>query len=68
MAPGFVPVERHADVPAEVASAYLASVPSGRMGTREDIAHAVGYFASEAAGFVTGQRLVVDGGRGLGGG
>jgi 3-oxoacyl-[acyl-carrier protein] reductase len=35
------------------------------MGTREDIAHAVSFFASEAAGFVTGQRLVIDGGRGL---
>jgi 3-oxoacyl-[acyl-carrier protein] reductase len=44
----------------------LTSVPAGRMGTREDIAHAVSFFASEAAGFVTGQRLVVDGGRGLG--
>ena len=66
VAPGFVPVERHADVPAEVSSAYLASVPAGRMGTPEDIAHAVSFFASEAAGFVTGQRLVVDGGRGLG--
>jgi 3-oxoacyl-[acyl-carrier protein] reductase len=66
VAPGFVPVERHADVPHEVRSAYLASVPAGRMGTPEDIAHAVSFFASEAAGFVTGQRLVVDGGRGLG--
>jgi 3-oxoacyl-[acyl-carrier protein] reductase len=35
------------------------------MGTREDIAHAVSFFASEAAGFVTGQGLVIDGGRGL---
>jgi 3-oxoacyl-[acyl-carrier protein] reductase len=65
VAPGFVPVERHADVPAEVRHAYLDSVPAGRMGTPEDIAHAVSFFASEAAGFVTGQRLVVDGGRGL---
>jgi 3-oxoacyl-[acyl-carrier protein] reductase len=58
-------VERHADVPAEVRHAYLDSVPAGRMGKPEDIAHAVSFFASEAAGFVTGQRLVVDGGRGL---
>jgi 3-oxoacyl-[acyl-carrier protein] reductase len=65
VAPGFVPVERHADVPDEIRSAYLASVPMGRMGAREDIANAVSFFASEAAGFVTGQRLVVDGGRGL---
>jgi 3-oxoacyl-[acyl-carrier protein] reductase len=67
VAPGFVPVERHADVPAEIRSAYLSSVPVGRMGTPEDIAHAVSFFASEAAGFVTGQRLIVDGGRGLAG-
>jgi 3-oxoacyl-[acyl-carrier protein] reductase len=67
VAPGFVPVERHADVPGEVRSAYLASVPAGRMGTPADVAHAVSFFASEEAGFVTGQRMVVDGGRGLGG-
>jgi 3-oxoacyl-[acyl-carrier protein] reductase len=42
-------------------------VPAGRMGTPEDIAHAVSFYASEAAGFVTGQRLGVDGGRSLGG-
>jgi 3-oxoacyl-[acyl-carrier protein] reductase len=35
------------------------------MGTPEDVAHAVSFFASDEAGFVTGQRLVVDGGRGL---
>ena len=65
VAPGFIPVERHADVPDATRNAYLASVPAGRMGTREDIAHAVSFFASQAAGFVTGQRLVIDGGRGL---
>jgi len=65
VAPGFVPVERHAHVPAEIRGAYLSSAPAARMGTPEDIAHAVSFFASDAAGFVTGQRLVVDGGRGL---
>jgi 3-oxoacyl-[acyl-carrier protein] reductase len=66
VAPGFVPVERHADVPAEIRKAYLASVPAGRMGTPGDIAHAVSFLASEDAGFITGQRIVVDGGRSLG--
>jgi len=65
VAPGFVPVERHADVPGEVKDAYLASVPAGRMGTPGDIAHAVSFLASEDAGFITGQRIVVDGGRSL---
>ena len=66
VAPGFVPVERHVDVPAAVRNEYLASIPAGRMGTPADIAHAVSFLASEGAGFVTGQRIVVDGGRGLG--
>ena len=67
VAPGFIPVERHADVPAEIIAAYLASVPAGRMGTPDDVAHAVSFLASDGAGFVTGQRIVVDGGRSLGG-
>lgn len=67
VAPGFVPVERHADVPVEAIAAYLAAVPAGRMGSPEDVAHVVSFFASEGAGFITGQRLVVDGGRSLGG-
>jgi 3-oxoacyl-[acyl-carrier protein] reductase len=66
VAPGFVPVERHADVPDDIRNAYLASVPAGRMGTPADIAHAVSFLASEGAGFITGQRIVVDGGRSLG--
>jgi 3-oxoacyl-[acyl-carrier protein] reductase len=66
VAPGFIPVERHADVPDEVKEAYLASVPAGRMGTPGDIASAVSFLASEDAGFITGQRIVVDGGRSLG--
>jgi 3-oxoacyl-[acyl-carrier protein] reductase len=65
VAPGFIPVERHADVSAEVRGAYVDSVPAGRFGTRDDIAHAVSFFASKEAAFITGQRLVVDGGRGL---
>jgi 3-oxoacyl-[acyl-carrier protein] reductase len=65
VAPGFVPVERHSDVPPEIRDAYVASVPAGRIGSPEEIASAVSYLASDAAAFVTGQRLVVDGGRSL---
>jgi 3-oxoacyl-[acyl-carrier protein] reductase len=65
VAPGFVPVERHADLPDDVVARYLATVPAGRMGTPTDVAHAVSFFASREAGFITGQRIVVDGGRGL---
>jgi 3-oxoacyl-[acyl-carrier protein] reductase len=65
VAPGFIPVERHADVGDAERARYLATVPAGRFGTPDEVATAVSFFASDAAGFITGQRLVVDGGRGL---
>ena len=67
VAPGFIPVERHAGLPPQVLEDYLATVPAGHLGTPDDIAHAVSFLASEGAGFITGQRIVVDGGRSLGG-
>ena len=59
VAPGWIPVERH--VGADT-SAYRADVPLGRMGTPDDIAALVAYLASDAAGFVTAQRISVNGG------
>ena len=64
VAPGFVPVERHAEVTDEVRRAYVASVPAGRFGTGEDIAHAVSFFASEAAVRVTNDALQIHGAMG----
>ena len=65
VAPGFIPVERHADVPDDERDAYVATVPAGRFGTPEESRTPSRFFASPGAGFVTGQRLVVDGGRSL---
>ncbi|GAA4058074.1 MULTISPECIES: SDR family NAD(P)-dependent oxidoreductase [Actinomadura] len=62
VAPGWIPVERHADVPAEDRAAYTAEVPLGRMGDPEDVAAAVCFLASEASGFITGERVTVNGG------
>jgi 3-oxoacyl-[acyl-carrier protein] reductase len=42
--------------------AIISAVPVGRLGRPEDIAHAVGFFLDERAGFVTGQTLYVCGG------
>ena len=67
VAPGFIPVERHANLPPRVLEDYLATVPAGHMGTPDDIANAVSFFSSQGAGFITGQRIVVDGGRSVGG-
>ena len=67
VAPGWVPVERHAGVAADELTAYAAGVPMGRMGTPPDIAATVAFLASDAASFITGQRLTVNGGQTLGG-
>lgn len=40
----------------------IADIPMGRMAEPEDIAHAVGFFASDRAAFITGQTLLVNGG------
>lgn len=45
-----------------VESDIVARIPSGRLATPDDIGRAVALLASPAAGFVTGQTLVVDGG------
>src|SRR5947209_2797041 len=62
VAPGWIPVERHAKDPQEAKDAYLAEIPAGRWGTPEDVASAVLFFASEEASFITGQSLSVNGG------
>lgn len=66
IAPGWIPVERHEGTPAEELAAYAAGVPLGRLGEPADIGAAVAYLASDAAKFVTGQCLAVNGGKTFG--
>jgi 3-oxoacyl-[acyl-carrier protein] reductase len=63
--PGWTPVERHAGVAPDELTSYAATVPMRRMGTPPDIAATVTFLASDAAGFITGQRLTVNGGQTL---
>lgn len=63
VAPGFTPVERHEDVPQDERDAYVAEVPLSRFGRPSDIADVVAFVASDAAGYVTGQLITVNGGR-----
>lgn len=65
VAPGWVPVERHGDLTEADLAGYLSEVPLGRIGKPEDVAAAVAYLASDAAGFVTGQRITVNGGHNM---
>jgi 3-oxoacyl-[acyl-carrier protein] reductase len=62
VAPGWIPVERHASDPQEMKDEYLALIPAGRWGTPADVAHAVRYLVSDEASFVTGQTICVNGG------
>jgi 3-oxoacyl-[acyl-carrier protein] reductase len=62
VAPGWIPVERHAHYSYEARENYRAGVPAGRLGTPCDVAPAVVYLASNEARFVTGQTLSVNGG------
>jgi 3-oxoacyl-[acyl-carrier protein] reductase len=64
VAPGWIPVERHGDIDPSALEGYVRQIPLRRIGVPEDVAAAVAFFASDEAGFVTGERLVVNGGHG----
>ncbi|TNY36911.1 SDR family NAD(P)-dependent oxidoreductase [Thermomonospora catenispora] len=66
VAPGWIPVERHADVPAEDLRSYIEDVPLGHIGVPDDVAAAVAFLASDAAGYITGERITVNGGHTIG--
>lgn len=62
VAPGLVETDMTEVLPEAVKTEMLQDIPMGRAGKPEDIAAAVAFFASEQAGYVTGQVLCVDGG------
>ena len=62
VAPGFIASDMTAALPEEVQKGYLGNIPLGRFGSPEDVAAVVAFLASEAAGYVTGQIIGVDGG------
>jgi NAD(P)-dependent dehydrogenase (short-subunit alcohol dehydrogenase family) len=63
--PGAVVTALWAGAPSEYKAQTVARTPVGRLGAAEDIAAAVAFFASEDASFITGQNLLVDGGRSI---
>ncbi len=69
VAPGFVvtdmtdaTAERLGVTPAQLQAASAETTPVRRVGRPDDVANAIAFFAADAAGFVTGQTLYVDGG------
>ena len=62
IAPGFISSDMTDKLPEAVSTKYLESIPAGRFGTPEDVAAVVAFLVSEAASYVNGQTIAVDGG------
>jgi 3-oxoacyl-[acyl-carrier protein] reductase len=65
VAPGFIETDLTASLAATSAERLLENISLGRFGRPEEIASVVGYLASDEAGYITGQTIVVDGGLAL---
>jgi 3-oxoacyl-[acyl-carrier protein] reductase len=62
IAPGFIDTDMTKVLPQEQQAALKTQIPLGRLGSPEDIAHAVAFLASPFAGYITGVTLHVNGG------
>ena len=65
IAPGYISTELTDALPAAAREAILGQTPLGRLGDPADVARAVRFLVSDAAAFVTGDVLAVDGGLGI---
>jgi len=65
VAPGYVKTQLTDVLPEEATAAMLQNTPLGRLGDPEDVAGAVRFLCSDAAAFITGDVMLVDGGLGM---
>jgi 3-oxoacyl-[acyl-carrier protein] reductase len=62
VAPGFIATDMTQGLPEAAKAALLAGIPLGRLGSAEEVAHAVAFLVSPGAGYITGTELHVNGG------
>lgn len=62
IAPGFIQTQMTAKLPQEIQAKMLEEIPLARFGRPQDIANACVFLASDDAGYITGQTVVIDGG------
>jgi 3-oxoacyl-[acyl-carrier protein] reductase len=62
VAPGFIDTDMTRAVPEAARGQWEAQIPLGRLGTPADVAAAVCFLASDAASYITGHVLAVNGG------
>jgi 3-oxoacyl-[acyl-carrier protein] reductase len=62
VAPGFIETDMTAALPDKIKENLMQQIPAGRMGTPEDVAEAVVFLASDAASYITGHVLHINGG------
>ncbi len=62
VAPGFIATDMTANLPEKVQAQMLAQIPLNRFGSTEDVAAAVAFLASDAAAYITGEVIHINGG------
>jgi 3-oxoacyl-[acyl-carrier protein] reductase len=62
VAPGYIPTDLTNVLPQDIKDGIIKFTALGRMGTVDEVANAVAFFASDEASYITGQVLAVDGG------
>lgn len=66
VAPGFIETDMTAALPPQTRETYVKAIPAGRFAEPQDVAAAVRFLASDAAQYISGAVLPVDGGLGMG--